>query len=546
VSKLKAENEELRIRLEEAEETIRAIRSGAVDALVVEESGGNKVYTLEGADRPYRLLVEQMLQGAAMLQNGVIIYCNVRLAEYLQVPHQRLIGARLHEFILSEDRATFEQLLQHGKTGSGQGEIRLDRQDGEAIPVLLTCSSLPKECGIEIAVLMTDLSAQKHQSRIAAEQTSKMVQSEETLRALASQLGTIEQQERQRLATELHDHLAQLLAVGSIKASSARQKIRRGEAVDGLLWDEIIDVFTQANSYTRTLMAELNPSVLHELGLPLALRWLGGNMLRYGLTVEVFVDQEKLDIPEHQAVFLFHSARELLWNILKHAQTDRAVLSLDTSSTQCVRLSIQDQGKGFDYKTIEQGIGTAGRHFGLFSIRERIKAVGGKMTIDTAIGKGTSITLETTNFTAGTLKPITTASAHSIPSFEQSRRRDSLRILLVDDHAMVRQGLRGILTSYPGLEVIAEARNGEEALTLAIDLYPDIVLMDINMPTLDGITATKRMKEVLPGTIVIGLSVNRSASIIDAMTAAGASAFVSKEMAGDDLYATIMSAALPA
>ena len=121
-----------------------------------------------------------------------------------------------------------------------------------------------------------------------------------------------------------------------------------------------------------------------------------------------------------------------------------------------------------------------------------------------------------------------------------------MKILLVDDHAMVRQGLRGILTSYPGLEVIAEARNGEEALTLAIDLYPDIVLMDINMPTMDGITATKRMKEVLPGTIVIGLSVNYSASIIDAMTAAGASAFVSKEMAGDDLYATIMSAALPA
>ena len=96
-----------------------------MDALVVEESGGHRVYTLEGADRPYRLLVEQMLQGAAMLQNGVIIYCNVRLAEYLQVAHQRLIGARLHEFILSEDLATFEQLLQHGKTGSGQGEIRL-------------------------------------------------------------------------------------------------------------------------------------------------------------------------------------------------------------------------------------------------------------------------------------------------------------------------------------------------------------------------------------------------------------------------------------
>ena len=110
-------------------------------------------------------------------------------------------------------------------------------------------------------------------------------------------------------------------------------------------------------------MAELNPSVLHELGLPLALRWLGGNAALRA-NCRSLCGSRKLNIPEHQAVFLFHSARELLWNVLKHTQTDRAVLSLDTSSTQCFRISIQDQGKGFDYKTVEQGIGIAGRHSG--------------------------------------------------------------------------------------------------------------------------------------------------------------------------------------
>lgn len=155
------------------------------------------------------------------------------------------------------------------------------------------------------------------------------------------------------------------------------------------------------------------------------------------------------------------------------------------------------------------------------------------MTIDTAIGKGTSITLEIPNPTAHTLKRAVTASTHAIPGSGQSGRKESLRILLVDDHAMVRQGLRGILGSYPGLEVIGEAKNGEDALTLAVEQSPDIVLMDINMPTMDGITATKRMKEVLPGAIVIGLSVNQSGPSIDAMMVAGASAFVCKQRQQD-------------
>src|SRR5512138_83388 len=93
---LLAENEELRLRLEEAEETLRAIGSGEVDAFVVSGPGGPQVFTLKGAEQPYRVLVETMNEGAATLaEDGTIIYCNNRLAAMLQMPLERLLGTQL-------------------------------------------------------------------------------------------------------------------------------------------------------------------------------------------------------------------------------------------------------------------------------------------------------------------------------------------------------------------------------------------------------------------------------------------------------------------
>ena len=111
--------------------------------------------------------------------------------------------------------------------------------------------------------------------------------------------------------------------------------------------------------------------------------------------------------------------------------------------------------------------------------------------------------------------------------------------ILVDDHAMVRQGLRSILDGYANLHIIAEAGDGEEAITLARLLKPDLVVMDVNMPRLDGIEATRRIREELPGTYVIGLSVNEAEHVVKSMRDAGASAFLTKESAADHLYETI-------
>ena len=117
-----------------------------------------------------------------------------------------------------------------------------------------------------------------------------------------------------------------------------------------------------------------------------------------------------------------------------------------------------------------------------------------------------------------------------------------IRVLIVDDHVMVRQGLRAVLQSYPNIDVVGEAGNGEEALSSVAKLQPTIVVMDISMPSLDGIGATRLLKTQYPQIAVLGLSVNAPSYHVDAMLKAGAFDVITKEKAVDELYSAIQRA----
>ena len=117
-----------------------------------------------------------------------------------------------------------------------------------------------------------------------------------------------------------------------------------------------------------------------------------------------------------------------------------------------------------------------------------------------------------------------------------------IRVLLVDDHRVLRQGMRSIVAAYDHLEVVGEAGDGIEAVTLTQQLRPDVVVMDINMPRMDGIEATRRIKTDWPDIMIIGLSVNQSADTEQKMKTAGASAYLTKESAVDVLCQAIEDA----
>jgi len=117
-----------------------------------------------------------------------------------------------------------------------------------------------------------------------------------------------------------------------------------------------------------------------------------------------------------------------------------------------------------------------------------------------------------------------------------------IRILLVDDHLMLRQGLRVLLESFPDLDVVGEAGDGEEAIQSLDSLQPAVVVMDINMPKLDGIAATRLLKQQHPHIAVVGLSLYAHTYQADAMLRAGAVEVVTKERAVEELYRSIKKA----
>jgi signal transduction histidine kinase len=220
------------------------------------------------------------------------------------------------------------------------------------------------------------------------ERTRNLVSSNHQLQALATELTLAEQRERKRLAAELHDYLAQMLALGRMKVGQLRPKISPDPTKQQLIAD-IDDLFQKAAEYTRSLMAKLNPPVLDDLGLPAALTWLAKEMPLHNLLVDVHLGQEHVPLPDDQAILLFQSVRELLINVAKHARTDRATVALHVDEQNRLCIEVQDRGRGFDPEADRK----SGSHFGLFSVKERMEAMGGRLDLKSVPGQGTTVTL---------------------------------------------------------------------------------------------------------------------------------------------------------
>ena len=379
--------------------------------------------------------------------------------------------------------------------------------------------------------------------------TGELLESQERLRALATEVSLAEQRERKRIATELHDHLQQMLVFCKLKLGQGK---RLAAAIPGCtdLIKQVDDVLTEALTYSRTLVAELCPPVLREFGLGAALKWLGDHMNQRQLHVMVDVGQEQVPVPEEQAVLIFQSVRELLINVAKHAGTKRASVEMRRNEQE-LRIEVSDAGAGFDLSVVRPHDGARPLKFGLFSIRERMKAFGGRLELVTAPGKGTSALLVLPLDTVvdarvvwpvdGAVGPASGLIPKRVTRTPASVLQKALTVLLVDDHAMMRQGLRSVLEAHPDIQIVGEASDGQEAVAMVHTLQPAVVVMDINMPRLNGIEATARIKAHYPDIRVIGLSVNAGPNNREAMLQAGADMLLTKEAAVEELYRGIQS-----
>jgi CheY-like chemotaxis protein len=233
--------------------------------------------------------------------------------------------------------------------------------------------------------------------------------------------------------------------------------------------------------------------------------------------------------------------QELLFNVVKHAGVARACVVVSRTDGR-VTVAVSDEGRGFDFEAVESSGVPAG--FGLLKLRERALVIGGRLDVESAPGRGSRVTVTVpADLAAPEDADETAVDSSRQPGTEGDGARDadgrSLRLLVADDHRVVREGLIGMFDDQPGLSIVGEAADGREAVELSRQLRPDVVLMDVSMPVMDGIEATRRIKSELPELRVIGLSMHDDDGTAESMREAGAEAFVSKAASAGELLRAI-------
>jgi PAS domain S-box-containing protein len=370
---------ELVARVSEAEETLRAIRSGEVDAIVVNGQGGKKVFTLQGADHTYRVFVERMNEGAAVLsRDHTVLHCNGRFARFLGAGLQRVIGSSMLDLVWPDDHSKLDALLRRAAQKNCRGEIRLQSRKGAPLSVHLSLNPLRLESTKAVCLIASDLSEMKR-----AEQELRA--SSEQLRNLAAHLLSVREEERARISREVHDELGQSLTAVKMDLAwlAGRLPRRKGQMLKRIrstrqLADDIIQSI-------RRISTELRPAVL-DLGLAEAVEWqVQEFQTRSGIQCTVRLLTREV-VASNASTAMFRIFQETLTNVARHAKATRTEVVLQKQQDWLVLL-IRDNGRGFD-----QADPSLSKSLGLLGMRERAAILGGRVNISSAPGKGTTVT----------------------------------------------------------------------------------------------------------------------------------------------------------
>jgi len=367
-----------------------------------------------------------------------------------------------------------------------------------------------------------------------AERTAELECRMTQLQKLTLELSQTEDRERRRLADVLHDDLQQQLAAVKFHLGLLRNRVK-GDASLLCTATQLESMLADAIETSRSLSHELSPAMLYQADLDETLQWLAGQIRnKHGLDVQVLADGEIRLAGDALKAFFYKAAQEMLFNVVKHARVGAALLRVRRRG-RFVCLVVSDRGRGFDPRDLKE---TAG--FGLFGIRERVQLLGGRMKIRSAPGQGSTVFVavpdgleqkaeEGGQRTDGAQGPLSAGRSASSP----------LRVLVADDHEVVRQGLATLLSEQRDIQFVGEAANGREAVDLASRLQPDVVVMDVSMPLMNGDEATRQMKLHVPGTRVVALSMHAEDGMIERMRRAGADSYILKTAPVDELLAAI-------
>jgi PAS domain S-box-containing protein len=493
----------------------------------------------EEHDRELRLLLETATQGIVSVDaRGRIITANRALEAIFGWAPGELAGQSIERLVPSMSRDLHRQhrvdyfaspsprLMGHGLSLVGE------RKDGSTVPVEVSLNHVETAGGGRAIAFVTDISERQRAESALQERTAELEYRTTQLSQMAWDLTLAEHNAREQIARTLHDGLQQLLFIVSLNLDQQLTRERESGSRPSELLLEAKHHLDEATVAARSLHLELFPPVLQRSGLPAALTWLA-NWARekYKLNVDIDAEPAADSTRKDIRTLLFESVRELLFNAFKYAQSDRVTLSLRLGADDQLWITVSDHGIGFDASRLDSRSKAGQVGWGLFSIRDRLTLLGGRVDIDSAPGRGTRVHLFAPRGAAE--RPAAADRLHAPPLGEAATRADrasagALRILIVDDHRAVRTALREMIHERPQLSVVGDASNGLEAIASAHALRPDVILMDVAMPHMDGVEATARIHAELPTIRILGLSMQARSDTVHAIEHAGAAGFFVK------------------
>ena len=474
--------EELRRRLQEAEDTINAIRDGHVEALVVSAPEGEQIYTLRSADQPYRLMVEQMREGALTLAaDGTILYCNQRFAELIARSPERIAGQALAEFIDAADLSTLQRVL---RSESCRAEVQLRNAGGTVTPAQLSSIALTIDGVRTVAVVVTDLTHERIERGLRESNRLK----DEFLATLSHELRTplnvILGWTRMLLNDQLNEKARR----------HALELIDRNALAQAELVNDLVDM---SRMTTGKLQVELEPLPVVPV-LEAALE-----SVRPAAQVKDITIHTSWHVQDANVLADATRLQQVLWNLLSNAvkfTPNGGRISLSAARVdQRIRIEVMDTGIGIDpaflphvFDRFRQADSATTRRYGglglgLAIVHDLVRLHGGEVAVRSpGVGQGATF--------AVTLR----ASDGPVRAADRRRRlRKAVSlaghsIMLLEDHADSRELLVQALRN-SGASVVAfgAARDAFAALER---VRPSVIVADIALPDEDGYSFIRRVR----------------------------------------------------
>jgi PAS domain S-box-containing protein len=400
---LRADLSELQLRFDEAQQALDAIRCGDVDSLVVEGPDGPRVFSLEGADHSYRVLMEAMSEGAAILgETGTILYCNAQFARLIDRPLERTMGSSIHDHVPERFRAASRALVDRTESSEGRQEIPLLSAGGIEIPVYLSVSSIFIGDRRSSCLVATDLREQKRGQALVAAQRSTEERERGLLEASRAKSEFLTNMSHE-LRTPLNSIIgfAELLRDGEVGPVSSKQKEFLGDILGGglhllQLINDILDL-----SKVESGKFEFHPEPVDLLSVIAEVR-----VRMRTLSETKRIHMATSVVPEIRAVFLDPvRLKQVLYNYLSNAlkftpDGGKITIRARPEGATKFRMEVLDTGMGIsaadlqllfhEFQQLDSG--AAKRHegtgLGLALTKRLVEAQGGSVGASSVLGKG--------------------------------------------------------------------------------------------------------------------------------------------------------------